>query len=122
MMNMNANEQAWDRWTDAIDQIIAETGNPSRADAAAIARQRHPQLAAAVHGKAPGYTGLQMQASGPARGSGSAEAQLNALAKQIVASKHIAFAQAYVEALNANPALYVAYLREHEAALETRRA
>jgi hypothetical protein len=48
---------------------------------------------------------------------GSAEAQLNALAKRIASERRIPFAQAYVAALNENPALYVAYLREHETKL-----
>lgn len=56
--------------------------------------------------------------SGPAA---SLEARLTALAKQIAAERRVSFAQAYVEALNANPRLYVAYLREHEAALGVRR-
>lgn len=52
---------------------------------------------------------------------GSAEAQLNAMAKRIAGERRVPFAQAYVAALNENPTLYVQYLREHEAALGARR-
>jgi capsid assembly protease len=44
-----------------------------------------------------------------------AEAQLNAAATQIAASKHITFAQAYVEAMKLNPGLYNQYLAEKSA-------
>ena len=48
---------------------------------------------------------------------GSAEAQLNALAKRIAAERRVTFAQAYVQALNGDPHLYLAYLKEQEAKL-----
>jgi len=44
-----------------------------------------------------------------------AEAQLNAAATQIAASRNITFAQAYVQALNQNPKLYQQYLAEKSA-------
>lgn len=66
-------------------------------------------------GTASGQIG-QTQSGGFA-GSGSAEAQLTAMAKRIAAERRCTFAQAYVEALNGNPELYVAYLREHERSL-----
>ena len=44
-----------------------------------------------------------------------AEAQLNAAATQIAASKHITFAQAYVEAMKLHPNLYQQYLAEKSA-------
>ena len=44
-----------------------------------------------------------------------AEAQLNAAATQIEASRSITFAQAYVQALNQNPKLYQQYLAEKSA-------
>jgi signal peptide peptidase SppA len=47
-----------------------------------------------------------------------AEAQLNAAATQIAANKHITFAQAYVEALKANPKLYTQYLAEKSATVK----
>ena len=47
-----------------------------------------------------------------------AESQLNAAATQIAASKHITFAQAYVEALKANPNLYTQYLAEKSATVK----
>ncbi|HWQ54662.1 MAG TPA: hypothetical protein VN442_13340 [Bryobacteraceae bacterium] len=43
----------------------------------------------------------------------NAEQQLNAMAKQIAAARHITFAQAYVQALKENPHLYQQYLAEH---------
>ena len=46
-----------------------------------------------------------------------AEAQLNAAATQIAASRHITFASAYVEAMKLNPGLYNQYLAEKSAAV-----
>jgi hypothetical protein len=48
-----------------------------------------------------------------------AEAQLNAAATQIAASKHITFASAYVEAMKLNPTLYNQYLAEKSATVRT---
>ncbi len=72
----------------------------------------------AVHRRYPGLSPATSQ-TGAAAGSGSAEAQLNALAKKIAAERRITFAQAYVEALNGDPHLYLAYLKEQEAKLAT---
>ncbi|MGE5646152.1 MAG: hypothetical protein ACM336_10210 [Acidobacteriota bacterium] len=47
-----------------------------------------------------------------------AEAQLNAAATQIAATKHITFAQAYVEAMRLNPTLYSQYLAEKSATVK----
>ena len=47
-----------------------------------------------------------------------AEAQLNAAATQIAASKHITFAQAYVEAMKLHPNLYQQYLAEKSATVK----
>jgi hypothetical protein len=47
-----------------------------------------------------------------------AEAQLNAAATQIAASKHITFAQAYVEAMKIHPNLYQQYLAEKSATVK----
>lgn len=44
-----------------------------------------------------------------------AEAQLNAAATQIAASRHITYASAYVEAMKLNPGLYNQYLAEKSA-------
>jgi hypothetical protein len=55
---------------------------------------------------------LQTHVTGTPTG---AEAQLNSAATQIAASKHITFAQAYVEAMKANPSLYTQYLAEKSA-------
>jgi len=44
-----------------------------------------------------------------------AEAQLNAAATEIAASRNITFAQAYVQAMNQNPKLYQQYLAEKSA-------
>jgi hypothetical protein len=51
--------------------------------------------------------------SGAVTSGGNAEQQLNAMAKQIAAARHITFAQAYVQALMENPRLYTAYLEQH---------
>jgi hypothetical protein len=47
-----------------------------------------------------------------------AEGQLNAAATQIAASKHITFAQAYVEAMKLHPNLYQQYLAEKSATVK----
>jgi hypothetical protein len=57
-------------------------------------------------------TQVNSQVSGSPTG---AEAQLNAAATQIAASKHITFAQAYVEAMKLQPGLYTQYLAEKSA-------
>ena len=49
----------------------------------------------------------------PACSQRNAEQQLNAMAKQIAAGRHIPFAQAYLQALTENPQLYTAYLGQH---------
>lgn len=51
--------------------------------------------------------------SGAVTSGGNAEQQLNAMAKQIAAARHITFAQAYVQALKENPRLYQQYLDQH---------
>ena len=106
----------WDELVERMDEVIASGEVMSRADARELVKRRHPHLADAEYPGSIGRTSSQIRSGGFA-GSGSAEQQLDALAKRIAAEQRITFAQAYVEALNANPALYVAYLREHEAAL-----
>ena len=108
-------QSRFDQWCDAIDQVMRETGTRSRMDAAEFARRRYPHLAnARPDESSPSY-------SGAANTGGTAEAQLDALARDLSRQMHITFAKAYVQVLNSNPALYVAYLREHEAALGARR-
>jgi signal peptide peptidase SppA len=47
-----------------------------------------------------------------------AEAQLNTAATQIAATKHVTFAQAYVEAMKLHPNLYTQYLAEKSATVK----
>ncbi len=54
-----------------------------------------------------------MRSGAGAATGGHAEQQLNAMAKQIAAARHITFAQAYVQALKENPRLYEQYLAQH---------
>jgi hypothetical protein len=77
------------------------------------AQRRNPHLDATPPGVKP------MRPAAHVVG-GNAEQQLHAIATKLAAARRITFAQAYVEVLNSNPALYVAYLREHEAALRGR--
>ena len=107
-------EPTWDDLCDAIDEVMAETGIRSRTDAADIARQRDPALAK-VKPPVPGMSSTTQPRMAPT--GGSAEARLTTLAKQIMAERRCTFAQAYVEALKSNPALYVQFLKEHEARL-----
>ena len=62
--------------------------------------------------RATGHAQISAQTDAAPAG---AEAQLNAAATQIAASKHITFAQAYVEAMKLNPGLYNQYLAEKSA-------
>jgi signal peptide peptidase SppA len=64
--------------------------------------------------KAAGSQGTQINSQVDASPVG-AEAQLNAAATQIAASKHITYASAYVEAMKLHPHLYNQYLAEKSA-------
>ncbi len=64
--------------------------------------------------KAAGAQGTQINSQVDASPVG-AEAQLNAAATQIAASRHITYASAYVEAMKLNPGLYNQYLAEKSA-------
>ena len=64
--------------------------------------------------KAAGSQGTQINSQVDASPVG-AEAQLNAAATQIAASRHITYASAYVEAMKLNPSLYNQYLAEKSA-------
>ena len=57
-------------------------------------------------------TAVQSHVQGSPTG---AEAQLNAVAQQLAASRNIPFAQAYVEAMKLHPELYQQYLAEKAA-------
>lgn len=94
--------------TIAFDRLVREcmvlTGR-SRADAERAVRRRYPQFAPAP------------ASSGSASGE-NAEAQLDALAKRIAAERRCTVAQGYVAALNENPELYPAYLKQKRAEIE----
>ncbi len=84
-----------------------------------MATGRYPDRHEAMKDSMPGGVGsrcgsgaappMRPTAARPVPG-GNAEQQLNAMAKQIAAARHITFAQAYVQALMENPQLYTAYL------------
>jgi hypothetical protein len=104
----------WDTLCDYTDELMATGRYPGRHEAMLEAQRRNPHLDPTPPGMKP------MRPTVHAPTGGNAEQQLNAMAKQIAAARRITFAQAYVQALNSNPALHVAYLREHEAALRGR--
>lgn len=56
---------------------------------------------------------LRPTAGRPAPTSGNAVQQLNSMAKQLAAARHIPFPQAYVQALMQNPRLSQQYLAQH---------
>ena len=60
-------------------------------------------------------TAVQSHVQGSPTG---AEAQLNAAAQQLAASRNIPFAQAYVEAMKLHPELYQQYLAEKSATVK----
>jgi hypothetical protein len=91
------NDQSrFDQWCDAIDQVMRETGTRSRMDAAEIARRRYPHLANARPDESAS------RYSGAASTGGTAEAQLNVLARELSRQMHIPFAQAYAVMFSAS--------------------
>jgi hypothetical protein len=109
----------WDTLCDYTDELMATGRYPARHEAMLEAQRRNPHLDPTPPGMKP-MRPVMHSGAGAVTSGGNAEQQLNAAAKQIAAARRITFAQAYVEVLNSNPALYVAYLREHEAALRGR--
>ena len=59
--------------------------------------------------------------TGTAAAGRSAERELDQRARELAARDRITYAVAYTRVLNSDPRLYVAYLKEHEAALGARR-
>jgi hypothetical protein len=98
-----------DEFYDLVDQYVASGRYGGRPEAADAVRRARPDLCPAQRSKNT-MTTLSSSIAG-----GSAESQLNALAKKIAAERRVTFAQAYVEALNGDPHLYLAYLKEQEA-------
>lgn len=111
-------QNSWEEYCDHIDALVATGQYASRYDAGVEVKRRYPHLAKI---QPPGMGSGQVGVASATAGGGSAEQQLNALAKRIAGERRCTFAQAYVEALNSNPALYLQYLKEHEAALGARR-
>lgn len=121
---MNAQQQwdQWDEFVETIDVVMAETGIRSRMDAADEVRRRYPHLRNA---KYPGKPGITMSASsggrstGTTAGGGNADAELERRARQYQ-SEHpgTTFAMAYTKVLNADPDLYLRYLRQKQAEIE----
>ena len=81
------------------------------------AHDRGPGARSLLARKAARSQGAQISSHVDASPVG-AEAQLNAAATQIAASKHITFAQAYVEAMKVHPNLYQQYLAEKSATVK----
>jgi hypothetical protein len=97
----------WDTLCDYTDELMATGRYPGRHEAMLEAQRRNPHLDPTPPGMKP------MRPAVHAATSGNAEQQLNAMAKQIAAARHITFAQAYVQALKENPRLYQQYLDQH---------
>lgn len=103
-----------DEYYDLVDQYVATGRYGGRPEAAEAVRRARPDLC-------PPATGRRTVLSRGGNFGGSADAQLNARAKKIAAERRVTFAQAYVDALQETPSLYVQYCKEHEAALGARR-
>ncbi|MFB3826481.1 MAG: hypothetical protein ACE15B_06910 [Bryobacteraceae bacterium] len=103
-----------DEFYTLVDQYVGRYGG--RPEAADAVRRARPDLR-----PAPATRNVPSPGPHAAIMTGSAERQLDALARRIAAERRITYAQAYVEALHAQPALYAQYLNEHEAAMGTRR-
>ncbi len=102
-----------DEFYDLVDQYVASGRYGGRPEAAAAVRRDRPDLC-------PNTRSRNSMTAISSIAGGSAESQLNALAKRIAVERRVTFAQAYVEALNGDPHLYLAYLKEHEARLAAR--
>ncbi|HWB96388.1 MAG TPA: hypothetical protein VG672_06790 [Bryobacteraceae bacterium] len=100
-------ESDWDGLCDITDELMATGRYPGRSEAMKEAQQQNPHLDPTPPGMAA------MTSSARPASTGNAEQQLNAMAKQIAAARHLTFAQAYVQALMENPQLYTAYLAQH---------
>jgi hypothetical protein len=98
----------WDTLCDYTDELMATGRYPARHEAMLEAQRQNPHLDPTP----PGMQSLRPTAARTVPG-GNAEQQLNAMAKQIAAARHITFAQAYVQALKENPRLYQQYLAQH---------
>lgn len=93
----------WDTLCDYTDELMATGRYPGRHEAMLEAQRQNPHLDRTP----PGMKPMRPAAHAAA---GNAEQQLNVMAKQIAAARHITFAQAYVQALKENPHLYQQYL------------
>jgi hypothetical protein len=102
-------ESDWDTLCDITDELMATGRYPGRHEAMKEAQRQNPHLDPTP----PGMRSMRPTAARPAPTSGNAEQQLNAMAKQLAAARHITFAQAYVQALKENPRLYQQYLAQH---------
>jgi hypothetical protein len=81
----------------------------TRAEAERAVARKFPEFA-----PAPAQTAM-------AAAGGSAERELDQRARELAARDRITYAVAYTRVLNSDPSLYLAYLKEHEAALGARR-
>ncbi len=99
-------ESDWDLLCNITDELMATGRYPGRHEAMKEAQRQNPYLD-------PTPPGMKPRTSTVRTVTGNAEQQLNALAKQTAAARHITFAQAYVEAVVGNPHLYRAYLEQH---------
>jgi len=96
----------WDTLCDHTDELMATGHYGGRYEAMREAQRRNPHLDPTP----PGMQPMRPTTTRPMAGA-SAEAQLDAAARQIAADRRISFARAYVEALT--PQLYQQYLAEH---------
>jgi len=97
-----------DEYYDLVDQMVATGRFGGRPEAAAEVRRRRPDLLRPTSLSARANTAPMSSASGTL-----AEQELDRLAREHHQRKpHLTFAQAYVEALAANPTLYSRYLGE----------
>lgn len=102
-------ESDWDALCDITDELMATGSYPGRYEAMKDAQRQNPHLDPTP----PGMQSVRPTAMRPQATGGNAEQQLNAMAKQLAAARHITFAQAYVQALMEHPQLYTAYLAQH---------
>lgn len=118
------NDVLWNEYVDQVDALIRTGRFSSRYDAGQEVRRRFPRLA---NVQVPGTTGKQPQRAVGGEGAASAsytdaEAELDKRARKISAEENVSYAQGYVLAMRRDPAIYLAFLRQHQRRLAEQEA
>ncbi len=114
-----ADESAWNEFCGHIDELMATGKYGGRNDAGLAVRKLYPHLANVTpQGVKPSGSGRPVSSGMGAAGYIDVEVELDRRARAIVSRDGISYAQAYVKALNDDPRIYEAYLKQALARLE----